>query len=145
MLPGWSYVHNITDDRVGRVIVAWNVGFCSVIAKYIFKQHVLVEMSMLNGSKFLLPVVYGSNNYVERRELWCSLMEFQEQILPWVLAGDFNIIREESHSMGVLLPPAIAMREFNECLEGIGVVELSSHGCLFTWSCHTGEGCLRRM
>ncbi|GAA0162507.1 hypothetical protein LIER_39423 [Lithospermum erythrorhizon] len=45
------------------------------------------------------------------------------------------------------LPPRIAMEEFNRCLDGIDVVELASHGCLYTWSLNwkASEGSVKKL
>ncbi|GAA0159898.1 hypothetical protein LIER_16576 [Lithospermum erythrorhizon] len=53
---------------------------------------------------------------------------------PWILAGDFNAIMDTSRTSGDSHPPAVAMKEFNECLEHIDVTEMTTHGCLFTWN-----------
>ncbi|GAA0165692.1 hypothetical protein LIER_40042 [Lithospermum erythrorhizon] len=50
-----------------------------------------------------------------------------------VAGRDFNIMKDITLTSGSTYPPSIAMEEFNGCLESIDVVELSSHGCLYTW------------
>ncbi|GAA0186368.1 hypothetical protein LIER_33656 [Lithospermum erythrorhizon] len=133
ILPSWEFVHNIIDGSVRRIIVAWNTSFLFCEAIEVMDQHILFEVGILGGGTFLLSAVYGANLYVQRRCLWQSLVLVRTRGIHWLLAGDFNIIKDITLTSENTYPRSIAMEEFNGCLESIDVVELTSHGCLYTW------------
>ncbi|GAA0170914.1 hypothetical protein LIER_25072 [Lithospermum erythrorhizon] len=85
-------IDEIVGVAIGRVIVAWNPSVYSVQALVCMAQHVLLEVQVSSGLKFLFSVVYGANLYIPRRSLWRSLMDANTQGRPWILAGDFNRI-----------------------------------------------------
>ncbi|GAA0184350.1 hypothetical protein LIER_31638 [Lithospermum erythrorhizon] len=147
ILPCWEFVHNIIDGSVGRIIVSWNTSFCSLKAVEVVDQHILYEVEILGGGTFLLSAVYDANLCVPRRCLWQSLVEVRTRGIPWLLAGDFNIIKDITLTSGNTYPPSIMMEEFNGCLESIDVVELTSHGCLYTWGPKSmaGESSVRKL
>lgn len=43
--------------------------------------------------------MYGSNNYIERQELWSHIHQMQSSS-PWVVMGDFNAIKTPSEKVG---------------------------------------------
>ncbi|GAA0163296.1 hypothetical protein LIER_19195 [Lithospermum erythrorhizon] len=99
------------------------------------------EESPVEGKSCVVVVSRRGNS----NKITVQVKRGQEHGLPLVLTGDFNIIRDGSHALGGLISPVIAMREFNECLDDIDVVELSNHGSLFTWNSNRSEACLRKM
>lgn len=46
-------------------------------------------------AKFLITFVYTKCRQVDRRSLWQDLEEVQVGDFPWLVTGDFNIIRED--------------------------------------------------
>ncbi|GKA05184.1 RNA-directed DNA polymerase, eukaryota, reverse transcriptase zinc-binding domain protein [Tanacetum coccineum] len=84
-------------------------------------------------SKFFCTVFYASNSGMERRKLWKDL-EIQKRITlrtPWVILGDFNVtLKVFEHSNGNA-NPSREMTEFQDCVNGIEVVDLHSEGFLY--------------
>lgn len=53
---------------------------------------------------------------------------------PWIILGDFNVgLNIEDHSVGST-GINIGMREFRECVESLGIVDLNSSGLHYTWN-----------
>ncbi|GAA0142260.1 hypothetical protein LIER_03202 [Lithospermum erythrorhizon] len=96
---------------------------------------------------FMLSVVYGSNNRVVRRQLWDSLRQSRQMICdePWLVGGDFNIVKSFSKSVGGV-PDSGAMSEFNNCVRDVELVENPHSGSQFSWSRNWKEqGVLRNL
>ncbi|GAA0184585.1 hypothetical protein LIER_31873 [Lithospermum erythrorhizon] len=146
-LQGWGFVHNITNPVVGRIIVAWDMNYCDVQVVNLMDQLMLVEVQLADGTVFLFSAVYGANLYLRRRDLWQSLGSVVLIGKPWIIAGDFNVIKDITLTSGDSHPPNIAMLEFNTCLEVMDVTKLSSHGCLYTRSPNwqSRNSCLRKL
>lgn len=54
------------------------------------------------NQKLFISFVYAKCNYLERRDLWQSLDAFQCGDKPWMVVGDFNVIREDGERIGVI-------------------------------------------
>ncbi|XP_022854164.1 uncharacterized protein LOC111375558 [Olea europaea var. sylvestris] len=71
--------------------------------------------------------------------IWNHQYEFDmvdmsdQMVIGWLLAGDFNIIREDGERIGGQPRPLSAMGEFNDCLDNCGLVEMRAHGRRMSW------------
>ncbi|XP_018826667.2 uncharacterized protein LOC108995543 [Juglans regia] len=52
---------------------------------------------------------------------------------PWFLGRDFNIICTESEKIGGIFQSSHAIREFNNCIQECGLLDLPSSGQRFSW------------
>ncbi|KAF5481500.1 hypothetical protein F2P56_002144 [Juglans regia] len=77
--------------------------------------------------------VYAKCSYVDRRELWHDLEEWTDLDQPWLVLGDFNVIRRDSERVGGNPRPFISMLEFNDCIDRCGLLETSSSGQRMSW------------
>ncbi|GAA0162265.1 hypothetical protein LIER_18393 [Lithospermum erythrorhizon] len=103
ILPSWGCVHNILGSAVGRIIIAWKPDFCDVEVVTSMDQHVLVEVKVTGGFVILLSIIYGANLYIQRRSLWSYLPVVCTLVKPWLLAGDFSVIRDASLTSAFLI------------------------------------------
>ncbi|KAG6671627.1 hypothetical protein I3842_16G012600 [Carya illinoinensis] len=69
---------------------------------------------LLEGIQTLVSFVYAKCTQVDRRGLWASLVECRSNAHPWIVMGDFNIIREDQEYVGGLPRVAQAMDDFND-------------------------------
>ncbi|KAK4833981.1 hypothetical protein QYF36_014386 [Acer negundo] len=81
---------------------------------------------------------------VGRRGLWRDLEEVQVVEQPWVVVGDFNIIRNDSERIGGNPRPLASMADFNDSLDRCGLLDLSSGGNHMSW-CNGHEANLDRV
>ncbi|GAA0170235.1 hypothetical protein LIER_43872 [Lithospermum erythrorhizon] len=89
--------------------------------------------------------VYGSNDVQGRQELWKSSVDNKVEKEPWLIAGDFNVVRSSAQT--TCIPDATSVEELNECVDQADITELAGHGCVFTWGANwnTGEYYLRNL
>ncbi|KAF8405073.1 hypothetical protein HHK36_009970 [Tetracentron sinense] len=95
-----------------------------------------------SDSKLLVTFIYAKCNQVERRELWQSLEDLNIGVCPWLVAGDFNIIRNDDERIGGHPRAISAMAKFNNCLESCGLLDLPCIGGRVSW-CNGQEGSSR--
>ncbi|XP_039169344.1 uncharacterized protein LOC104431430 [Eucalyptus grandis] len=98
-----------------------------------------------SGSSFNLFVIYAEHSFVLRRPLWNELMRLSLVLSnsPWIIAGDFNAIRDASDradSSNYWIP---SFNDFGECLAEAGLEDLRYVGNRFTWA--TSSGLNRRL
>ncbi|KAH7861825.1 hypothetical protein Vadar_031371 [Vaccinium darrowii] len=130
----WASIHNGSNDRVSRIIVAWNA--LDVTVDIIFSSSQLVVVKVLSADQklFYVSFVYGHNSVVDRRSLWIDMKTMALSIgnAPWIQLGDFNVVRNPTERlMGF---DRGASDEFNACLDSVGMDDMPSKGFWFTWS-----------
>ncbi|XP_071708760.1 uncharacterized protein [Rutidosis leptorrhynchoides] len=78
----------------------------------------------------------NANQYTQRRPLWREL-EIHNRFVngnPWVMMGDFNVsLNIEDSSVGTSRF-TIAMREFQECVDNMHMVDINHMGFRYTWN-----------
>ncbi|XP_075499938.1 uncharacterized protein LOC142538510 [Primulina tabacum] len=57
--------------------------------------HIKVSAPFL-PTEFFCSFVYASCDYIERRNLWASLLQVKPALGPWLVGGDFNVVRDAS-------------------------------------------------
>lgn len=70
--------------------------------------------------------------YLEIRQLWTQLEAFNCSA-PSIVVGDFNIIWHDGERLGGCPRLAIAMEEFNSCINTCGFTEMQYTGNSFSW------------
>lgn len=83
----------------------------------------------------LLTAVYGFNTMELRKSLWMELNELAPKIdQPWLIIGDFNAILSPQDRLPGAAVTLAAIKDFKECVQNIGVTELSSKVNFYSWS-----------
>ncbi|KAL0451204.1 UNVERIFIED_CONTAM: hypothetical protein Slati_1098500 [Sesamum latifolium] len=106
----------------------------TVISVYSQMIHCSVLIRHLHIS-VLVSMIYGTNDGVERRQLWDSLVQLVDSIddEPWLVMGDFNTVADMSEVCGYSGDIRVAMEEFQDCISQTGLITLPMQGDLFTW------------
>ncbi|CAI9099541.1 OLC1v1036381C1, partial [Oldenlandia corymbosa var. corymbosa] len=80
--------------------------------------------------KFLLSVVYAKSSRNRRWLLWQNMVDFRlmYSAAPWMIGGDFNVIRTLDEYSGNSVQDPVAMIEFNECILECDLLELPAVG-----------------
>ncbi|XP_074300965.1 uncharacterized protein LOC141632305 [Silene latifolia] len=131
---GYSSFCNYSKHYNGRIWLVWNPSTTRVTVLQVHAQVLHCHVHHLaTGRAFHLSVVYGSNCPVKRVSLWDSLTAMAPQVGPWVVMGDFNIVRYSHEKIGNLPAHLPDMLEFNNCLSSCGLDDMQGTGSDFTW------------
>ncbi|XP_075499823.1 uncharacterized protein LOC142538376 [Primulina tabacum] len=65
--------------------------------------HFRVSATFLPTTVFC-SFVYAKCDYIERRQLWNSLLQVKPAQGPWLVGGDFNVVRNSSECLGSSVP-----------------------------------------
>jgi len=84
----------------------------------------------------LITAVYGSNWQSKRVDLWKDPTQIKNQygLLPWMVAGDFNVERYAEEKIRGRKLNYNQLREFNECLETCVLSDIRSNGGSWSWN-----------
>ena len=138
LFPGWFSEENYAFSTLGKIWIVWHP---SVLVKIISKslQMITAEVTWPNcSSKFVISVIYASNDVAEREELWSEINNLASahslDTKPWLLLGDFNQIRDPlEHSIPLSLNLDKRSWDFNQCLSDAHLEDLNFRGPTFTW------------
>ncbi|XP_073283696.1 uncharacterized protein, partial [Primulina huaijiensis] len=95
--------------------------------------HIKVSAPFLPTSVFC-SFVYARCDYIERRDLWSSLLHVKPILGPWLVGGDFNVVRDASECLGTRGGRLLPMEEFNTFIMDSGLIDAGFEGSSFTWT-----------
>jgi len=85
-------------------------------------------------------VIYTMHTFISRRPLWADLLRMSScvQDLAWIVAGDFNAIRDPYDRIGGSNAWPPCFDDFTQCLTQAELEDLRYVGLRFTWSTSFG-------
>ncbi|XP_075523961.1 uncharacterized protein LOC142556387 [Primulina tabacum] len=95
--------------------------------------HVRVSAPFLPTHVFC-SFVYAKCHYIERRQLWDSLLQVKPDQGPCLVGGDFNVVRNASECLGSSGGRLLPMEEFNHFILDSRLVDAGFEGSSFTWT-----------
>ncbi|XP_048134251.1 uncharacterized protein LOC115752843 [Rhodamnia argentea] len=141
LMSGWLWISNYDYSPRGRIWLGWDPWMVAmeVQAKSAQAIHSYVRLLASNKACYV-SVIYGDHTFVSRRTLWADPV--QSSVLfaasPWLVAGDFNAIRDDTDRLGSSNAWIPAFDEFATCLTQRGLEDLRYIGHRFTWSTSSG-------
>lgn len=87
-------------------------------------------------------VVYAKCSQLKRKMLWENLEAIDTSSLPWILCGDFNIIKDDLERRGGHFRPFAPMEDFNLCLQNFELLDMCFQGPKMNW-CNNQNGLAR--
>lgn len=129
----WSDHSNISFCRSARIWLFWNKDTPVTILD-VSEQFILYRI-LYNSAPLLMTFCYGSNDPAEMEKLWSSLTVISASCnIPWIVLGDFNVIRWVHEKQGGANPDLNSLQSFNSCIDVCGLMDLPMVGLNFTWS-----------
>lgn len=118
MFHNWSIATNFIYHKGGRILLAWcpasfEVNLVSMSARTIHTNVVHIP----TRKRWMLTLVHGFNQGVERCDLWGTLNAIAAQMeSPWMVTGDFNSPLNIEDRLGSTVMP-YEIQAFRECVE----------------------------
>ncbi|XP_022883248.1 uncharacterized protein LOC111399999 [Olea europaea var. sylvestris] len=128
------------EQEGGKIWIFWREEF--VVDWVGASNQAIHDIFSKGSSTVIISFVYAKCSALERRLLWQELESIMLSSLPWIVAGDFNIIRNDSQRRGGRPRPMVAMDDFNYCIDRYGLIELNAEERKFTW-CNGQDGAAR--
>jgi len=93
---------------------------------------------------FYATFIYAFNSSAERLPLWEDIASISRSAssTPWILLGDFNVVRFSSERAGGDLSWPSYMEDLNQCCFDSHLDDLKFSGHLCTWSNKSPSDCL---
>ncbi|XP_022040599.1 uncharacterized protein LOC110943151 [Helianthus annuus] len=130
-------------DKGTRIIIGWNVDNVDIVVVHATSQVVHTQVHFKKDKTMInVSFVYASNNDRERKLLWDALKVHKRAVhsSPWIIIGDFNVVLNLEDKCAGTSGVSSAMRDFNECVNDIEVLDIRAHGMHFTWNQQPKDG-----
>jgi hypothetical protein len=134
----------------GGILSIWCKVKASIVFNFMGDGFVGVCLDLLNENRRCYVVnVYAKCNLQEKRRLWRDILMskggFEGEL--WCVLGDFNSVKDPSERRGSSLLSSggrgTEMREFNEFLDDVELIDLPLIGRIFSW-CHANGVAMSR-
>ncbi|KAK9733165.1 hypothetical protein RND81_04G048100 [Saponaria officinalis] len=126
-------LHNYGFHSNGRIWVLWSCSSLRVTLVDAGDQWLHVRIEESGRPSYMVTFVYGMNDAAKRVSLWSFLCQVTVS-LPWVVLGDFNCVRYHNERIRNSQPDCRAMEAFNDAVCNAGLEDISTRGCVFTWT-----------
>lgn len=129
-----SCAFNCSIGTSGGVVIAWKKNF--ELQKSFSTRHTLTVLlrQQSTGAEFLLTTVYGPSVENEKPQFIQELTSLRQQIhSPWILAGDFNLVRWMIDRSGDYRGDPL-MDLFNDFISAAGLIDVPVKNRTYTWS-----------
>ncbi|XP_039161739.1 uncharacterized protein LOC104455464 [Eucalyptus grandis] len=146
ILRGWNWIANYDFAPRGRVWIGWDP---ATVSFELISSNDQAIHGCLKGlsSNFTCCVsaIYGEHSFMRQRPLWSDLINCDDffQDYAWIVAGDFNAIKDPSDRVGSYNAWIPCFDDFKLCLDQTELEDLRYSGLRFTWS--TSAGANRKM
>jgi hypothetical protein len=140
----------VTCDAAGSrggMLTAWDPSILTLDNHSISNAYCLSTSFSSNSSEHTFSVtnVYAPSDHRNSPLFLSSLSDLAPSFTgPWLLAGDFNLVRSQQDKNTTVSNPAL-ISAFNDKINEIGLLELPLVGCRFTWTSKRDEPTLARL
>ncbi|KAH0679678.1 hypothetical protein KY284_020763 [Solanum tuberosum] len=115
-----------------KIWIMWNDDWLGEVVRDNL-QHLTMQFNK-NNVEILFTVVHTRCDAREKLELWEELeVVAQEMSLPWLVGGDFIVIRIEEEKEGGVDFTHLKAVDFNQCINNCALTELRYSGSKYTW------------
>ncbi|XP_074305709.1 uncharacterized protein LOC141640930 [Silene latifolia] len=130
----WDSICNYDHHYNGRIWLLYNPFHVTVTVQSIGARWISCRvLHKVSSTSLNLTVVYGSNDAAERNALWTGLIAARTST-PWLVMGDFNVVRCPSEKLGPHPPILHEMMDFNSCLISCNLDDIAGTGADMTWT-----------
>lgn len=123
-----------SDGNSGGLISFWRPNFFTLESKIVSNRYVLLVGTVVGVNlRCGFGNIYAPNDDAEREVFWAELQSvIVDASVPWMLMGDFNVVRSAEEKIGMTLNQA-ALNVFSDFIENLGLIDLPLVGGKFTW------------
>ena len=134
---GMGFENMLAVDSVGKgggLALLWKAGMGIEIQNY-STRHINVVVASNSSTPWTFTGFYGHPEAHKRIEAWFLLKHLKSLALgPWLCAGDFNEIIDQTEKIGGRQRPNYLMENFKSTLEFCGLYEVECKGPRCTWN-----------
>lgn len=137
VIKKWGFKHFILEEArglAGGIWILWDDDDVKLQVLMQTTQLIHCRVSGLGGRPWAFSAIYASPREAERKCLWDDLFQLSVATSePWLLAGDFNDIKDASEQRGGTQPSPRRCRNFLDNINKCSLIDLGADGPKYTW------------
>ena len=123
-------------NKVGGLVIFWKEDFDLTIETF-SKNHIDTTVNKNKVEEWRFTGFYGKLDTRNRHEAWACIKNLKSRgSAPWICAGDFNEITNQSEKLRGRVRPHVQMQAFKDILDECGFLDLGFVGSEFIWHKH---------
>eukprot|EP00253_Pinus_taeda_P036567 PITA_36567 len=141
-LNRFEFLEVKAENTVGGILMLWNPQKIDIIDVEASRDYLSVVIQPVGDKEiYLVTNVYGPKRMDGKLRLLYSLQELREQHakIPWILGGDFNMIKSLSEKKGgtrILSKESCAFQTF---IDNMKLMHIVMNNDTFTWNNKRGK------
>ncbi|XLR39159.1 hypothetical protein S83_023819 [Arachis hypogaea] len=129
-----NYIIEEAQGFAGGIWICWNRNDINIISIEAHQQYIHVKVQECGRGEWFFTTVYASPHQQIRRELWPKLQNIANTVSgEWLIAGDFNEIKDSSEKRGGAPTDLRACNAFTNWINNCGLIDLGFISSRFTW------------
>ncbi|GAA0156707.1 hypothetical protein LIER_14134 [Lithospermum erythrorhizon] len=85
-----------------------------------------------NSVPFYVTTIYAASDPSDRKNLWASFCSIADDMLPWLVLGDFNCVADHDEYIGCKTQRGL--EDFTDCIASCPLVDAGYIGSKYTWT-----------
>lgn len=144
-LSRFEFLEVKAENTAGGILTLWNPLNIGIIDAEASRNYLSLVLQPVGDREiYLVTNVYGPQKMDDKSRLLDSLMHLRERYdgIPWILGGDFNMIKSLSEKRGgtrALTKDALAFQSFLDTMKLVDIETSNGH---FNWNNRRGGGSL---
>ena len=144
-LSRFEFLEVKAENTVDGILTLWNPQKVSIIDAEASRNYLLVVIQPVGVSNtFLVTNVYGPQRIDDKLRFLDSVVDLRNRHvgIPWVMGGDFNMIKSLSEKRGVTKALSKDSLAFQTFTSNMKLVDSETNNGLFTWNNKRGDEAL---
>ena len=133
----YEYLEVKANKSAGGILALWDPQKFGILDVEASKNYLSVVCQAVGDKEiYMITNVYGPQKQADKPKLLTSLEELRARhpIFPWIVAGDFNMIKSLSEKKGGIRQLGRDSTAFQNFIMNMGLVETETINGTFTWN-----------
>ncbi|XP_057746094.1 uncharacterized protein LOC130965343 [Arachis stenosperma] len=136
-----NYIWEEAQGFAGGIWICWNRVDLNISIVEFHAQFIHTKIQEDGKKEWFFTAVYTNPHYQMRRLIWSKLLDIANTMRgEWLIAGDFNEIKDSSEKKGGAAIDLNAYNRFANWINESGLIDLGFIGSRFTWRGPQWEG-----
>eukprot|EP00253_Pinus_taeda_P004033 PITA_04033 len=136
-LRKYEYLEVKANKSAGGILMLWNPHKLGILDAEASRNYLLLVIQPLGDREtYMITNVYGPQKLEDKLKLLTTLEELRERYpdMPWILAGDFNMIKSRREKKGDTITLGTDSITFQNFINKMRLVDFETIKCTFTWN-----------
>lgn len=136
-LNSFEFIEVKAENTIGGIVTLWNPQKIGIIDVEASRDYLSVVMQPMGDKEtYLVTNVYGPQKMDDKLWFLNYLEDLKDRYagIPWIMGGDFNMIKSLSEKKGGTIIPSKNSLAFKTFIDNMKLVDIVTRNGLFNWN-----------